>query len=316
MPIAVHFRGPMLFVTEDDSGPEGKDTVDRVIIPDAAAKSVHDDGSVACPHNARMLVRRPNHADEYIDLRGASITIKAANESHAPRVDGTFLLVPPLHRMTNPDNAASAAVRHRPVKQPGETTISFEGGRMTGDPKMIDDQGLELPEHLNGVAVETSVCSMPMWTSQSATGSITGMSPAGPIDVALDASTEVYIFHWDSDRPTPDQLRERLTDLLPFQDNDFKWVYSLLSPPAGADWKKWLATDPYFPAPRSVGYLQAPIKEAALCLADLAVGKTTFSKNAKTMGAASLHEVKAAGTPSSPVSTCDSSRIRGLKLMN
>lgn len=314
MPIAVHFRGPMLFVTEDDSGPEGNDTVDRVIIPDAADKSVHDDGSVACPHHARMLVRRPNHDDDYIDLRGATITIEAANESHAPRVDATFLLVPPLHRMTNPDNAAGAAVRHRPVKQPGETSIGFEGGRMTGDPQMIDDQGLELPEHLNGTAVETSVCSMPMWTSQSASGRITGSSPAGPIDIALDPSVEVYIFHWDTDRPTPTELRERLSDLLPFQDNDFKWVYRLLDPPDGDDWKKWLATDPYFPAPRSVGYLQAPNKVPGQCIADLAVQIPLFAKATAKAGIMTSAKPMPSGPPSSPVSTCDSSRIRGLKL--
>lgn len=312
MPIAVHFRGPMLFVTQQDSGPEADDTIDRVIIPDAAAAGVHDDGSVACPHNARMLVLRPGEPPKYIDLRGSSIRIAADGESGAPAVDETFLLVPPLHRMTNPNGAKDAAVRHRPLKQAGEAHIAFDGGRMTGDSDMIDDEGLELPEHLNAIAEEAAVCSMPVWTSNSDTGSITGNSPSGPIEIALDPSVDVYVYHWDTEEPTADDLRDR-PDIPVFQDNDFKWVYRLLDPPGHSDWKKWLATDPYFPAPRSLGYLEVPNKVPGQCIADLAGQQNLVSKAKKAHHFMALAEPT---PPSSPVSTCDSSRIRGLTLNN
>lgn len=309
MPISVHFRGPMLFVTQDDSGPEANDKIDRIIIPDAGNKGVHDDGSAACPHNAKMLVLRPNASAEYIDLRGATITIAATGESGAPRVDDRFLLVPPLHAMTNPAKLATASVRHRAVKQPGEARIDLVGGRMTGDADMIDE-GLELPEHLTGMAAPASVCAMPVWTSPSQTGKISGSSPAGDINVALDSSVDVYVFHWDTEEPTVDQLRDT-PDIGPFQDNDFKWIYRLLDPPGHGDWKAWLATDPYFPAPRSVGYLQAPNKIPGQCIADLIADQESLAA-AKTNRAFLIEP----SPPSSPVSTCDPSRIRGLKLAN
>ena len=124
---------------------------------------------------------------------------------------------------------------------------------------------------------------MPVWSSSADSGSIEiSENATEPTVIPLDANTEVFIYNWDAPFPKKEELTMPLDSLGTFQDNDFKWIYQLLTPPRGS-WQTWLGTDPFLPAPRSLKFLTASPAAAPI-----------------------------QGDP--PISTCDGSRSRGLQI--
>jgi hypothetical protein len=276
-----------------------------VIIPDATSKGEHGDKSMATTHVIGLLVRRPNAADVHIPIAGKRVRIVADGESERPTVTTSFLFVPPLHTMTNPDGTPPAAqVRRRKDEAAVSVNIEMTGGSMLGE--LITHSGIELPVHLNP-PMAVPLASMPLWQSSAASGRIE--IDGGPA-IALDASVQAFIYNWDEASPSADELTKTIELPSIFQDHDFKWVYALLDPPANMTWEEWLGSDPFLPAPRSIHYLANAEPQAI----GAAKGFLDLSKklmaNAMVASPASPITELTPPVPHPSTGTCDSARWR------
>lgn len=246
MPIKVHFRGPMLFVTDSESG----DVVDRILIPDSTSLRKHPDGSEAIPHDAGLLLIDGDKTEVYVPLAGRTITIAATGEKGRPKITRDFLGVPPLNEMTNSSEATSqsAPMRLRNAPDAEPTTIEITGGRMSGEMK-IDRTKVELLRH-NARPLPWEITTMPTWESDAAQGTITlkgGHRKDETID--LGPGVSVYIYNWDIPFPRQDQLTAMRTETDEITDLDFKFVYTLLKPDKQT-WQEWLGGAGQLPSPR------------------------------------------------------------------
>jgi hypothetical protein len=83
VPITVHFRGPMLFVSR-----ENLDTVEKIIIPDARKARCHEDRTTAESHVAALLIMEGNNEKKRISLNGKHrLTIRADGLAGKPTTD-------------------------------------------------------------------------------------------------------------------------------------------------------------------------------------------------------------------------------------
>lgn len=296
MAISVRFRGPMLFVTDQAAANEADDVVNRVIIPDASGLGFHADASEAVPHTTALFVSCPHQPRRIIPLAGKSVRIAAAGEHDLPLMDSRFRLVPPLHEMTNPEGTPPTEELRLSATMPdGHVAVTITGGRMSGE--LITKAGIELPQRRRPTALRRALCSMPVWTSASAVGTIEITDgDSGREVVNLDSTVDAFIYNWDVGEAIPDSLVQPIVLPESFQDHDFKWVYQMLSLPAAMTWDEWRGPDRYLPAPRSVDFLLhadqdlTPAAAGAIALANAIVAKMT--------------------PPNPSTGTCDSARWR------
>lgn len=247
MPITVSFRGPMLFVTDDASGPELKDVVNRVVIPDSTAADKHADGTEAKPHSAGLLLIEPNRPQVYIPLGGRQVEILADGEIGAPTVDEEFLGVPPIHEMVGASRGTPLQLKDR--LDDGRTTVVFAGGAMSGEMKI--EKRMELARYKTD-AIPWPVTAMPVWKTNSskATVRLSGGNYADEV-IQVGPETAIYLYNWDVPFPTAEMLRARVEPSKGVVDDDFKWVYNLLEP-VNRTWKDWLEGGAELPAPRVI----------------------------------------------------------------
>jgi hypothetical protein len=254
MPIQVRFRGPMLFISENDAGDPANDVVDEVIIPDSVASGKHPDGTYARSHFAGLLIVRSDGSRTIRLLRGGTLTISDGVGATAPGVDADFLRLVPLNEMVNPQGtAASNRVTRKP---PGamDTKITIQGGRMSG--MEVGDVTMEVPRHLSSPMTPAKLPLIAVWQSDATAGSVSGTDTNGQgFTEQIDPQLDVFIFNFDTADPTALDLEqmgggsEHLA-----QDNDFKWLYELLAPPPGQTWSGWIGPDRFLPAPRVLGF--------------------------------------------------------------
>jgi hypothetical protein len=245
MPIKVHFRGPMLFVTDSQSS----DVVDRILIPDSTALRKHPDGSDAIPHDAGLLLI-DGRREVYMPLAGRKVTIDATGEKGRPKITADFLGVPPLTEMTNSSEATppSVPMRRRSAPDGEPTTVEITGGRMSGEMK-IDKTKVELLRH-NAPPLPWEITTMPTWVSDATKGTITLTGGHRKDEtIELGPGVSVYIYNWDIPFPRQDQLTAMRTETDEITDLDFKFVYTLLKP-TGQTWQEWLGGAGQLPSPR------------------------------------------------------------------
>jgi len=207
------------------------------------------------------------------------------------------------------------SVRRRNPPPAGTTTITLHGGRMSND--QVFETPVELPIHASKHTIVGPIAAMPMWETDADTATMT----IDDVTIELTPATRAYVFNWDDAEPTIDALYDGNMDPKPFQDDDFKWVYDLLAPPAGATWKQWIGEDGFLPAPRTVDYLAAtgkPVPSLFASGSTAAPALAGVGAHAKNMMNPGMH-APGPNAPSvgqmpllyPPISTCDSARWRG-----
>lgn len=251
MTIAVHFRGPTLFVTRGA-------TLDRVLIPDGrrtifknGVPDKHPDNDKTKRHYAGLLVLRGSGGEVgRFSLHGKLVTVSDGTAA-ACALDPSFNRTVPVHELTNgPDPA-----RHLRLIRADDDDDYWErvaarvrlwGGTMrTVDPGPREFE-FRFPATFNPRPPRPR--RIPLLTTwhteapkvQIAIRDVRGI--ADPIEVALEPDESAYIYNHDKPRPSE---REMIGDRTPckpgaeLEDHDFRWLYQLLDPPKG-DWDDWL----------------------------------------------------------------------------
>jgi hypothetical protein len=243
MTIAVHFRGPTLFVTR-------KDTLDRVLIPDGLRTNRHPDNDVAKPHHAGLLVLRGSGGQVgRFSLRGKTITLRDRIAGPCA-LDPTFNDTVPVDRLTNGPNKAKHLRLIRAdepdYRERVAAEVRFEGGTV----RTVDPGPRELEYHFPTTfnpdpLPKQRIPFLTTWYTDAPNarieiGDLRGIDEL--IEITLEPDESAYIYNHDKPKPTE---KEMIGDRIPckpktsLMDRDFKWLYHLLKPPNG-DWGKWL----------------------------------------------------------------------------
>ena len=238
------FRGPMLFVSKDQGA-----HVDEIVIPDASEDGCHEDETRAKQHHRGMLIIDGGKRDR-IDLSSARrVTFSADGGTGRPTTDESYSKRVSLNWMANTSDDRSQWIKR--IEKPGRATVvELTGGNMKAS--LETEILLEIPRRKNPPHEPRPI---PILTTWSGTNAGSYQIDDGKKEV-IGASAEVYVYNWDNSGPEPDELLEPINSTTapkPFEDVDFKWVYTLFKPPGTMSWKEWLDGE-NFPAPRTRGH--------------------------------------------------------------
>jgi len=254
MTIAVHFRGPSLFVTHG-----GK--LDRVLIPDArkGVPDRHPDGDVAKRHYAGLLVLRGSGAEVgRFSLHGKIVTVSDGTAVSCD-LDPTFNRTVPLDELANgPDPAKHLRLIRADTNddywERVAARIRIQGGTLSTVEPASKEFVFHFPKAFNPKPPpEQRIPLLTTWHTEAPRARIEIRDVRGvaePIDIALEPDESAYIYNHDKPKPSE---REMIGDRIPCKpkeplvDHDFKWLYQLVDPPDG-DWAEWLGEEK-LPAP-------------------------------------------------------------------
>ena len=236
MPVKIDFRGVMLFNCDNAGG-----NLTNILIPDAQAVDEkwqkggkHPDDSEARVHYAGLVVQRPRPLEiVHVPLRGAGATVRISIEGGTGptevELDGLPMLRPATFGIGMPDPNLAAA-----------TVTITGGGKVKQEPKLPDiiesDKFLQSSVTHHGGRLEADKITITVKIGLEST------------ELKLRDNDRAAIYNYEVRYPTIDDL-ELVGQCLDedkdkrVQDDDFKWLYSLLS-----DWDK--DKDIYLLAPK------------------------------------------------------------------
>lgn len=248
MSVAVHFRGPILFVHDDTELIDAR-------IPDCRGGGTHADGTTAVKHYVGVLVKRPGQPDDWrvISAKGTLSIVDSGSTGRA-KLGSTFAYKVRFGEIVDAKNGkGNLAIKLNPdtTDKALLTQILFTGGTVHSD--NFTPSAIEIPYRRGG---NTDVAPIPLLTSWVAKASVT-ITGAG-LPITLSATGEIaYVFNWELQRPTDQHLRDPMrstTGMGTRAELDFKWLYRLLAVPTTL--KDWLTatTLAELPAPQSTVY--------------------------------------------------------------
>ncbi len=229
MPVTVHFRGSMLFCSKKDG------TLDRILLPDCRITPPEGTGTVTGMEHLdgrRAIlhyhgIHEPSAAIKHRDFRNENVTIRGGTTADKPVANLSILPVLPKHIFK-----LDLGHPHSTVELFGNPTITTRYSAGSSRIFSFLDQPLVHDQVLATFPDDVTI----------QIGNDTSFSvPNG----------DVYLYNFDVEHPTVTELTYgSTTDQEILVDDDFKWVYALVSPRAKKSRKK--ATGRFLPSPVSV----------------------------------------------------------------
>ncbi len=284
MTVKIMLLGVALFRKEYDERldkPKGKKLVIR--FPGSPARVKHYDGHPVTHHHPWLYAKAHETGQPLrIPLAGCHVSIEGVAGGTPPE-DAFPNLIPMEKVMANPDLIPEASIPS--VNGPCQTMINLYEGQLQGGEMLA----LDFPEDLKSAPPPIRVTGVwrTEWNSFQSEILVRIWTDANqiPTEIPLKAADWAEIYLVNADKPTPENSVGRVpctpgsTDV----DNDFRWIYHLLSPgipgPAEQAWEERL---------KEAGLTSLPCPEYQCPSASTGIRNTLFNPEVGTCLQASL----------------------------